>query len=211
MRLWVTGFGPFPGAPVNPTQWLVEQLDGIPPEAIGASELFCEVLPSEFSRALEIVDERHRILTPDIAVHFGLHHGAGEFRLEQQAANMIGCDRPDAAGVIPQNRQVVGDGPPVLHSVWPAGVGKALRDARLAVEASDDAGAYVCNAVYYRSLACAAEQPGAWCGFVHVPHTEHSDEGQGAIRQAELLAGAIVILRNLARDLTADATPGELH
>ena len=197
MRLWVTGFGPFPGAPVNPTQWLAGQLGGLTPEAVGASELCCEVLPTEFSRAVAIIDERHRILTPDIAVHFGLHQGAGGFRLEQRAANVIGCDRPDAAGVIPQDRQVARDGPPALHSVWPAGVGKALRDAGLVVEQSDDAGAYVCNAVYYRSLGCATERPGAWCGFVHVPHSEHSDESQAGIRQAELLAGAMVILREM--------------
>ena len=76
MRLWVTGFGPFPEAPVNPTQWLIEQLCELTPEAIGASKLCCEVLPTEFSRALAIVDDRHRTLMPDIAVHFGLHHGA---------------------------------------------------------------------------------------------------------------------------------------
>jgi pyroglutamyl-peptidase len=205
MRVWVTGFGPFPGAPVNPTQWLVEQLGELAPAAIGASALTCEVLPTEFSRAVAIVDERHRSLTPDIAVHFGLHQGAGGFRLERRAANVIGCDRPDAAGVIPQNRQIACDGPPALHSAWPACVGKVLSDAGLAVEQSDDAGAYVCNAVYYRSLGCATERPGAWCGFVHVPHTEHSDRDQAAISHAELLAGAIAVLRSM----TAAATFGE--
>ena len=205
MRLWVTGFGPFPGAPVNPTEWLIEQFCGLAPGAIGASELCCEVLPTEFGRAVAIVDERHRVLAPDIAVHFGLHQGAGGFRLERRAANVIGCDRPDAAGVIPQNRQVDRDGPPALHSVWPACVGETLRDAGLAVEQSDDAGAYVCNAVYYRSLACAAERPGSWCGFVHVPHSERSEQSQACIKQADLLAGAIVILRKM----TAAATSGE--
>ena len=206
MRVWVTGFGPFPGAPVNPTQWLVEQLGELVPAVVGASELYCDVLPSEFSRAVAIIDERYRILTPDIAVHFGLHQGAGGFRLEQRAANVIGCDRPDAAGVIPQSRQVNGDGPPALDSVWPAGIGKALLDAGLAVEQSDDAGTYVCNAVYYRSLACATERPGSWCGFVHVPHSECSDQSQAAIKQAELLAGAVVILR----EMIAAKTTGEV-
>lgn len=207
MRVWVTGFGPFPEAPVNPTQWLAEQLGGLAPEAVGAAELCCEVLPSEFSRALAIVDDQHRVLRPDIAVHFGLHRNAGGFRLERRAGNRIGCDRPDAAGVIPQDRQVNRDGPPVLHSAWPAGVGKALRDAGLDVEQSDDAGAYVCNAVYYRSLGCATERPGAWCGLVHVPHSERSDRRAAAIKQADLLAGAIVILRTTI----AAAISGELR
>ena len=203
MRVWVTGFGPFPGAPVNPTQWLVEQLGGLAPEAVGASELCCDVLPTEFSRAVAIVANRHRTLTPDIAVHFGLHHGAGGFRLERQAGNVIGCERPDAAGVIPEYTHVDRDGPPALTNAWPASIEKALRDAGLAVEQSDDAGAYVCNAVYYRSLGCATERPGAWCGFVHVPHSERSDQGQAAIKQAELLAGAIVILREMTAALTS--------
>ena len=87
MRVWVTGFGPFPGAPVNPTERLVEQLGGLAPEAIGASALVCEALPSEFSRAAELVDDRHRAIAPDIAVHFGLHRDAAGFRLERQAVN----------------------------------------------------------------------------------------------------------------------------
>ncbi len=206
MRLWVTGFGPFPGAPVNPTEWLIGQLGELAPEVVGASALCCEVLPSEFTRALAIVEDRHRSLTPDIAVHFGLHRDAGGFRLERRAGNRIGCDRPDATGVVPQTRQVDRSGPPALHTAWPASVGRALRDAGLAVESSDDAGAYVCNAVYYRSLACATERPGAWCGLVHVPHTERSDQSRAAIGQADLLAGAIVILREMTRILTAATT-----
>jgi pyroglutamyl-peptidase len=206
MRVWVTGFGSFPGAPVNPTKRLVEQLGGLAPESVGAAELFCEVLPTDFSRAVAIVEERQRSLRPDIAVHFGLNRNAGGFRLERRAANAIGGDRPDAAGVVPQDRHVARDGPPALHSVWPAGVGTALRDAGLAVEGSDDAGAYVCNAVYYRSLGCATARPGAWCGFVHVPHSERSDRRLAAIGQAELLSGAIVIVRELTRILTRNLT-----
>ncbi len=209
MRVWVTGFGPFPGALVNPTEWLAKQLGGLAPEEVGASALCCEVLPSEFTRALAIVEDRHRRLAPDIAVHFGLHRNAVGFRLERRAANGIGSDRRDAAGVIPQNRQVDRDGPPALHSVWPAGVCEALRNTGLAVEVSNDAGAYVCNAVFYRSLACTAERPGAWCGLVHVPHTERSDRRLAAIGEADLLAGAMVIVREMTRILTAATTSSE--
>jgi len=203
MRLWVTGFGPFPGAPVNPTERLVEQLGGLAPEAIGASALVCEALPSEFSRALAIADERHRILAPDIAVHFGLHRDAAGFRLERQAVNLIGAERADAAGVVPLDRQVACGAPPSRRCTWPAAVAAALRGAGLAVEHSEDAGTYVCNAVFYRSLACVAERSGAWCGFVHVPHTKHSDKNRAAIGEADLLAGALLILRKLTASKVA--------
>jgi pyroglutamyl-peptidase len=207
MRLWVTGFGPFPGAPINPTGRLMEQLGTLAPEAVGASALTCEVLPVEFSRVQAIVADRHRSLTPDIAVHFGLHREAAGFRLERRAANVIGAEQVDAAGTVPESRQVARDGPPVLRSAWPADIEEGLAAVGIAVEQSDDAGAYVCNAVYYRSLTCVAERSGAWCGFVHVPHTEHSDENQAAIGEADLLAGAIFILRNL----TAAKTFSESH
>lgn len=207
MRVWVTGFGPFPGAPVNPTQWLVEQLGELAPAVVGASELNCDVLPSEFSRAFAIVEDRHRSLAPDIAVHFGLHAEAAKIQLERQAANVIGADQVDAAGAVPESRQIDSDGPPTRECAWPAAIEDALDAEGLASEYSDDAGDYVCNAVYYRSLTCATERPGAWCGFVHVPHSERSDESQAAIRQAELLAGAVIILRNL----TAATTSGEPH
>ena len=197
MHVWVTGFGPFPGAPVNPTQRLVERLGTQAPDTIGATALSCEVLPSEFSRAQAIVADRHRSLAPDIAVHFGLHAEAAKIQLERRAANVIGADQADAAGAVPESRQVDSDGPPALECTWPDIVEEALRDAGLAVEQSDDAGTYVCNAVYYRSLACVANRPGAWCGFVHVPHTQRSGESQAAINDADLLAGAIAILRTM--------------
>ncbi|HSG95899.1 MAG TPA: pyroglutamyl-peptidase I [Afifellaceae bacterium] len=197
MRVWVTGFGPFPGAPVNPTERLVEQLSAQAPDRIGTAALVCNVLPTEFDRAQAIVEERHRNLAPDIALHFGLHREAAGFRLERQAANVIGDERADACGVIPQDRQVEANGPPARSGAWPECVRAAVEKAGLAVEHSDDAGSYVCNAVYYRSLACVAARPGAWSGFVHVPHTEHSDENRAAMRHADLLAGAVAILREL--------------
>ncbi len=206
MRVWVTGFGPFPGAPVNPTEWLVDQLGALAPEAVGASELYCDVLPSEFSRAQAIVADRHRSLAPDIAVHFGLHAQTAKIQLERQAANMIGADKADAAGAVPECRQIDNNGPPARQCAWPAAMVDTLVRQGLAANYSDDAGNYVCNAVYYRSLACVEERPGAWCGFVHVPHTEHSDQNQPAIGQADLLAGAIAILRELTRNPPAAAS-----
>ena len=47
-RVLVTGFEPFPGAPVNPTQWLVERLRNEPPSLRGMAAFRAELLPVDY-------------------------------------------------------------------------------------------------------------------------------------------------------------------
>ena len=80
----LTGFGPFPGAPENPSQALVEAL-----REVGAPgcALHAAVLPTRYHAAREAALGLHRALRPDIAVHFGFSLKAQGFTLERVAAN----------------------------------------------------------------------------------------------------------------------------
>jgi pyroglutamyl-peptidase len=72
----------------------------------------------------------------------------------------------------------------------------ALTKAGLPVAASDDAGGYVCNATFYRSLIAAPE--GRMVGFVHVPP-------ERVLTAPKLLAAAATALV-AASSLWADRT-----
>ena len=50
-RVLVTGFEPFPGAPVNPTEWLVGRLSGMPPAIAGMRAFRAEMLPVAYAVA----------------------------------------------------------------------------------------------------------------------------------------------------------------
>ena len=142
----VTGFEPFDGARLNPSWEAVRLLPGEPALAHGALIVHRERLPVTFEGARGRVRELIAALRPDVVVLVGLDAGARAVRLETTARNLAEARIPDNAGRRP-------------------------RGAGHAVEVSDDAGGYVCNATLYAALEAleAGGRTGVLTGFVHVP------------------------------------------
>ncbi|PHP66913.1 pyroglutamyl-peptidase I [Zhengella mangrovi] len=191
-RILVTGFGPFPGAPENPTEWLVAELSrqaGHPDYDLASA-----VLPVDYALAGPALDAAAAGARPDIAIHFGLAAGAAGFRLERLASHHQDHSLPDNAGQSAP-RGTAGRAP-VASQLPLDAVYAALAGRGLPVEWSDDAGGYLCNFVFYRS--CAATLPplaGAMSGFIH---TSHVGEGE-PLSPDEALDGARLILGTCAR------------
>jgi pyroglutamyl-peptidase len=170
--LLVTGFGPFPGAPENPTATLIQALAGQPPESFGAGSLKAVVLPTEFAGSWSTLHRLYRSFSPDVVLHFGVSARATEIRIERAARNHLGRGRPDALGVTPRRTQVRPSGAEVLPATLPAlEIAAVLSAAGIANVISDDAGDYVCNATFYRSLA-SFEGTHRRAAFIHVPPRE---------------------------------------
>ena len=188
-RILATGFGPFPGAPVNPTQRLVERLRAEPPPGSFRAEL----LQVDYLAIGPRLGEIGRAFSPDIAIHFGLAAGCSGFRLERIARNSLAGAPPDGNGVLPA-RAAICVGPQTIASRLPLeAIAAALASESLPVEWSDDAGAYLCNMTMTLSLAhaCDGFAPPV-SGFVHVQLTREA--GGGAMTDAELLAGARIVI-----------------
>lgn len=159
-RIYLTGFGPFPGQPDNPTAKLVNALAGA---STVRWTIVGEVLPTSFSVPLE------RIRPPDhagLCVHLGVSSQAVRIRLEQQATNRLNARVPDIEGAQPRSGSV---NPLVGAQVLRTGLDLAsvvdlLNRADLPACLSTDAGQYVCNATYFRSLNASDRAV-----FVHVP------------------------------------------
>ena len=207
-RLLVTGFEPFPGAPVNPTEWLVGRLREKPPRLPGVGAFRAELLPVDYRTVGARLEEIGRDFAPDIAVHFGLAQTAAGFRLERIARNRFESPRPDNSGYCPD------DGPicaatPILPSTLPLeDIHAALTNAGLPVEWSDDAGGYLCNVVFTLSAAHAFDgfSP-RMTGFVHVSPT-----GRGcALSRSQLARGAQIVMRTTVRAWSEAATAGKLR
>ncbi|RST87384.1 pyroglutamyl-peptidase I [Aquibium carbonis] len=192
-RVLVTGFEPFPGAPVNPTETLVAALRAEPPAFDGVAAFRAEILPVDFDAVGPRLSAIGRDFAPDIAIHFGLANECAGFRLERLARNRFLADRPDNAGVL-REAGTVCDGAETFASRLPLeAIHARLAAMGLPVEWSDDAGGYLCNMVFVlsRAHACEGFAPGM-SGFVHVPLT-----GEGAafrLSDAGLLAGALAVV-----------------
>jgi pyroglutamyl-peptidase len=184
--LLATGFGPFPGAPENPTSALIEALINGPPETFGASAFHAVVLPTDYLNSWEKLRRLYRKFEPDVVVHFGLSNRAKAITVETVARRACDPTKPDAAGYVPPSGQVVRRGAETLPVTLPVKkIVAALTKAGFLAITSQDAGGYVCNATLYRSLAAAP--PGRRVGLVHVTSKE-------VLPEPGLLEAAAIIL-----------------
>jgi pyroglutamyl-peptidase len=169
VRLLVTGFTPFPGAPVNPTEHLIRHFEDNPPLCNQDVEMRFAVLPVDYDQAIPALDAVSGDFDPHVAVHFGLADEARGFRLERLARNAIAARQPDNAGSRPPNAAIDPAGRDMPSTLPLELIAQALEEHGLPVEWSDDAGGYLCNYVFYHSTAGLCRSVRARVsGFVHV-------------------------------------------
>jgi pyroglutamyl-peptidase len=98
LRILVTGFGPFPGAPYNPTIPLVERLMRLRRPLFDDVKLFSHIFHVSYAavdRDLPKVLEKRR---PHALLMFGLAQRTPFLRVETRARNAITTIWPDADG-----------------------------------------------------------------------------------------------------------------
>ncbi len=146
MTLLVTGFGPFPGVPDNPTAELARRADALP-GVVG------RVLDTQWKLAWPQLRAALEEIRPDALLMFGVAVQRDEIQYERRARNWCG-GRPDEAGACLPAGPLIEGAPDALATRLP-----------LDCAASDDAGDYLCNALFFHALHLT-DLP---CGFVHIP------------------------------------------
>ncbi|MFZ2101661.1 MAG: hypothetical protein WAU86_13955 [Oricola sp.] len=202
VRLLVTGFTPFPGAPVNPTEHLIRRFEADPPLSREDAEFRFAVLPVEYRAAIPALEDAAADFDPHIAVHFGLAQEAAGFRLETLARNEIVARIPDNAGDRPEPGAIRDGSGHVASSLPLAEIATALDAAGLPVEWSDNAGGYLCNYVFYHSAGGICRGlSGAMHGFVHVGQVNlpGAMSGEAAMDFNKLVQGTELILQTCIR------------
>jgi pyroglutamyl-peptidase len=178
-RILLTGFVPFGKHGVNASERVVRALARRAPAGV---ELETMVLPVVFGEAFAKLRARLDAGPAlDAVVLTGMAARASRVRLERVALNLADAEsfargrrpvpRPDNAGRAPVDETIEPDGPLARGAtVDVKRLGRALLAQGLPVELSLSAGSYVCNDLYYRTLAHLAGRAGApACLFVHVP------------------------------------------
>lgn len=191
VRVLLTGFGPFPGASVNPSAWLAETL----PERLSGldGEFHARVLPTEWEAVADLTQALHDKLQPHVMIHFGLSQNAKGFRVERSAHNRA-SPRADASGGLPRSHVILPHGPGRLDSpLQTSALTAHLRERGIPATPSRSAGRYLCNFLYYLTLDWAARQEQSPAVlFVHIP--PFATHG-GPLAETVLLDGAEAILR----------------
>lgn len=171
LTILVTGFGPFPGAPFNPTGPLVMRLARVRRPALARTKIVPHIFPTSYAsvnRDLPKLIARHK---PDALLMFGLTTRARTLRIETRARNTLTL-LPDASGAS-LKRGVIAPGRPAALAM-PAPARRllaAIRTTGVPAVLSRDAGRYLCNYLCWRAAEAASRQGGPrLAAFVHVPN-----------------------------------------
>jgi len=170
LRILVTGFGPFPGAPYNPTQPLVARLLRLRRPAFTEVEFSGHIFPVTYKavdRELPLVLAEHR---PHALMMFGLASRTAHVRIETRARNAVTMLWPDAAQTRSRKGSIAGGADAKMFGPHTAKLLRAAVGTGLDARASRDAGSYLCNYLSWRAIeALDADSGPRLAAFVHIP------------------------------------------
>jgi pyroglutamyl-peptidase len=167
LRILVTGFGPFPGAPDNPTGPLVRALGR---KTWSGVTFKAHVFPTRYQAVDRALPRLLKSFKPHALIMFGLATRSRAIRVETLARNRI-SHHPDAGGFTP--------GPCTIDMASRASIAvraptdallEALKKAGVPARLSRSAGEYLCNYTLWHATQ-ATGGPGSveLSAFIHVP------------------------------------------
>jgi len=186
MRVLLTGFGPFPGAALNPSAALVAALARRRRPALADVEIATHIFATTYA---DVDRDLPRLLAPrpDVVLMFGVAGRARELRVETRARNAATLLFPDAEGRRPQRGVIAVGAPPARRPAAP--FARLLAAARTAAAPSSrlsrNAGAYVCNYAYWRALE-QVQNGRPLIQFVHIPPPARGQPRRGRARAPSL-------------------------
>ncbi len=189
-RVLVTGFEPFGGASLNPSQLLVEKLAK---ENLPGVDLNTAILPVEFDRAAAILLAKIQEFSPNVVICFGQAEGRSSITPEKIAINLDDARIADNSGDARKQRAIVLNGADGYFSTLPVEkMVLELNKAGAPANISLSAGSFVCNHIFYRMQHALLGQ-GIKSGFIHLPLVpEQSQEfpNQPTVPLDQMLIGA---------------------
>jgi pyroglutamyl-peptidase len=170
LRILVTGFGPFPGAPYNPTQPLVARLLRLRRPAFNDVELTGHIFPVTYKAVDRELPELLAKYRPDALLMFGLASRTPYLRIETRARNAVTTLWPDADNTRVRKGSISGSADAMMFGPHTAKLLRAAVNTGIDVRASRDAGSYLCNYLSWRAIEATCGDAGPrLAAFVHVP------------------------------------------
>ncbi|MGY2987084.1 MULTISPECIES: pyroglutamyl-peptidase I [Bradyrhizobium] len=191
LRILVTGFGPFPGAPFNPTMPLVKRLTALRRPAfddVALSSHIFDVTYAAVDRELPELIAEHR---PQALLMFGLAGRTDYLRIESRARNAVTTRFPDAGRQHARKGSIEGGADARMFAPHTEKLLRAALATGIDARASRDAGSYLCNYLSWRAIeAVNGDNDLRLAQFVHVPPLAH--DGTAAPGKSSITLEALV-------------------
>lgn len=197
LRILVTGFGPFPGAPENPTGPLVRKLARTARPGVTVK---AHVFGTRYRTVDRALPRLLKSFKPDALIMFGLATRSRAIRVETLARNRISAF-PDASGFT--------RGPCAIDEALrrslpvrapAAALLRALKRTGLPARLSRNAGDYLCNYALWHATRAAAEPDGPELAvFIHVLPLSARTTPDRLLAAAEAIMTAVITTVNRRR------------
>jgi pyroglutamyl-peptidase len=179
LRILVTGFEPFPGAPYNPTQPLVARLSRLRRPALDDVELSGHIFPVTYKAVDRELPELLRQHRPQALLMFGLANRTSYVRIETRARNAVTTLWPDADHTRVRKGSIAGGADAMMFGPHTAKLLRAAIATGIDARSSRDAGSYLCNYLSWRAIEAVNSDDGPrLAAFVHVPLLPHGEVSQ---------------------------------
>ena len=203
LRILITGFGPFPGAPFNPTMPLVKRLTHLRRPALDGVTLTGHVFHVTYQTVDRELPELIAQLSPHALLMFGLATRTAHLRIETRARNAVTTHLPDADGNRAQKASILRGANAMPFGPHTASLLQAASATGIDARLSRDAGAYLCNYLSWRAIE-ATQQPGgpALASFIHVPLVARDGtarEGMSGITLEQLVDAGEAVLMEMVK------------
>ncbi len=178
--IWITGFGPFPGVPDNPSARVARSLHGT---SVGALKVVASEMPVVWAEVPSLLTAGYDRLQPRLAVHVGVASRRRLISVERYARNRLAPGALDAIDVRMRRPRIDIKQPydmTLRTTLNPARLAAGLRAEGMGARASSNAGAYLCNYSYWHGLVASAAVP--WTMdvlFIHLPAEDSLDAHAG--------------------------------
>jgi pyroglutamyl-peptidase len=201
LRILVTGFGPFPGAPHNPTMPLVERLLRLRRPAFDDIELSSHIFHVTYATVDRELPQLLAKRRPHALLMFGLADRTAHLCIETRARNAVTTIFPDADGTRIGKGSIAGDRDAQMFGPHTAKLLRAALSTGIDARASRDAGAYLCNYLSWRAIEATRRDGGPrLAAFIHIPLLARDGAAKpGRIALEELVDAGEAMLAELVK------------
>jgi pyroglutamyl-peptidase len=208
MHILVTGFEPFGGSAVNPSEQAARALEGL---EIGGARVVTAILPVEREHGPQALITALRWHRPRAVLCLGESTGRTALSIERLAINLLDFRIPDNGGSQVVDQPVAPDGPDGLFVTLPVrAILQSVQAAGVPAELSLSAGTFLCNQVLYTLLHCLyREGRGVPAGFIHLPALPQQvvEQRQPSMSMDTVLKGLYAALETIAGCIPAGSDP----
>jgi pyroglutamyl-peptidase len=184
----LTGFEPFGGEEMNPSEEIARQLHGV---TIEKHEIVGALLPCVFGEAIKELKRQIAETKPALVICVGQAGGRSDITPERVAINIDDARIADNAEQQPVDRAIVKSGPVAYWSTLPIKtIVAGLQAVDIPASVSQTAGTFVCNHVFYGLMHELQNHKGVRGGFIHVPFLpEQAAKGQPSLTLEQMVEG----------------------